>query len=271
MLAEDPRELSDTERGDDGARRLAARHVEAQVEAPAGAPFVIRLKAPLEGETVIEDQVQGRVAVNNAELDDFVLLRSDGTPTYMLAVVVDDHDMGVTHVIRGDDHLNNAFRQLQIIRAMGWPEPVYAHIPLIHGPDGAKLSKRDNALSLAAGRDLKRESGGLLYRALRFLGQELAVPQFDHHDEVAGMLKSPRKIAHRMNRAGYVQVPPPDGEDRWVFRREGKTIRARYAFVRSELSGDTPAAHAAVRARGEVLLDRAQDATNVVPMAAKKG
>ena len=115
---------------------------------PEGAPFVIRLKAPREGETAIDDLVQGRVAVANAELDDFVLLRSDGSPTYMLAVVVDDHDMGVTHIIRGDDHLNNAFRQLAIIRAMGWPEPTYAHIPLIHGPDGAKLSKRHGALGV---------------------------------------------------------------------------------------------------------------------------
>ena len=116
-------------------------------------PFVIRLKAQTDGETVIDDQVQGRVTVQNAELDDFVLLRSDGTPTYMLAVVVDDHDMGVTHVIRGDDHLNNAFRQLEIIRAMEWPEPVYAHVPLIHGPDGAKLSKRHGALGVDAYRD----------------------------------------------------------------------------------------------------------------------
>jgi glutamyl-tRNA synthetase len=116
-------------------------------------PFVIRLKAPREGETVIDDQVQGRVTVQNAEIDDFILLRSDGTPTYMLAVVVDDHDMGVTHVIRGDDHLNNAFRQLAIIRAMGWPEPTYAHVPLIHGPDGAKLSKRHGALGVDAYRD----------------------------------------------------------------------------------------------------------------------
>jgi len=121
--------------------------------APADKPFVVRIKSPREGETVIEDQVQGRVAVNNAELDDFVLLRSDGTPTYMLAVVVDDHDMGVTHVIRGDDHLNNAFRQLAIIRHMGWPEPVYAHVPLIHGHDGAKLSKRHGALGVDAYRD----------------------------------------------------------------------------------------------------------------------
>src|SRR3954466_12019500 len=122
-------------------------------DAPGETPFVIRLKSPREGETVIDDEVQGRVTVQNAELDDFVLLRSDGTPTYMLAVVVDDHDMGVTHVIRGDDHLNNAFRQLVIIRAMGWPEPVYAHVPLIHGQDGAKLSKRHGALGVEAYRD----------------------------------------------------------------------------------------------------------------------
>jgi glutamyl-tRNA synthetase len=122
-------------------------------EAPEGAPFVIRIKAPRDGETVIEDAVQGRVVVQNAELDDMILLRSDGTPTYMLAVVVDDNDMGVTHVIRGDDHLNNAFRQLSIIKAMGWEEPIYAHIPLIHGSDGAKLSKRHGALGVDAYRD----------------------------------------------------------------------------------------------------------------------
>jgi len=116
-------------------------------------PFVIRLKAPREGETAIEDAVQGRVVVQNSELDDMILLRSDGTPTYMLAVVVDDHDMGVTHVIRGDDHLNNAFRQLGIIKAMEWPEPTYAHIPLIHGSDGAKLSKRHGAMGVDAYRD----------------------------------------------------------------------------------------------------------------------
>ena len=126
------------------------------------APFVVRLKAPREGETVIDDQVQGPVTVQNAELDDFVLLRSDGSPTYMLAVVVDDHDMGITHIIRGDDHLNNAFRQLAIIRAMGWPEPVYAHVPLIHGPDGAKLSKRHGALGV----DSYRDELGILPEAL---------------------------------------------------------------------------------------------------------
>ncbi len=131
-------------------------------EAESGAPYVIRLKAPREGETVIEDKVQGRVAVQNAELDDMILLRSDGTPTYMLAVVVDDHDMGVTHVIRGDDHLNNAFRQLGIIRAMGWPEPVYAHVPLIHGQDGAKMSKRHGAIGV----DSYRDELGVLPEAL---------------------------------------------------------------------------------------------------------
>src|SRR5436190_12170179 len=111
---------------------------------------VIRLKAPLAGETGIEDQVQGRVTWQNENLDDLVLLRSDGTPTYMLAVVVDDHDMGVTHIIRGDDHLTNGARQTQIYQALGWSVPVMAHIPLIHGPDGAKLSKRHGALGVEA-------------------------------------------------------------------------------------------------------------------------
>ncbi|WP_418593835.1 glutamate--tRNA ligase [Ponticoccus sp. (in: a-proteobacteria)] len=110
------------------------------------APFVVRLKTAQEGATVIEDEVQGSVTIRNDQLDDMVLLRSDGTPVYMLAVVVDDHDMGVTHVIRGDDHLNNAARQMGIYAAMGWPLPVYAHIPLIHGADGKKLSKRHGAL-----------------------------------------------------------------------------------------------------------------------------
>jgi glutamyl-tRNA synthetase len=117
-------------------------------DAPEGAPFVIRLRAQQEGETIVHDKVQGDVRFANDQLDDMILLRSDGTPTYMLAVVVDDYDMGVTHVIRGADHLNNAARQLQIIQAMGWPIPVYAHVPLIHGPDGAKLSKRHGALAV---------------------------------------------------------------------------------------------------------------------------
>jgi glutamyl-tRNA synthetase len=119
-------------------------------EAPPGVQPAIRLKAPLTGETVIDDQVQGRVTWQNETLDDLVLLRSDGTPTYMLAVVVDDHDMAVTHIIRGDDHLTNAARQKQIYEALDWTVPVMAHIPLIHGPDGSKLSKRHGALGVEA-------------------------------------------------------------------------------------------------------------------------
>ena len=131
-------------------------------EAPVGVPPVVRLKAPLDGDTVIADLVQGDVRVANAQLDDMVLLRADGTPTYMLSVVVDDHDMGITHVIRGDDHLTNAFRQYQLYLACGWDVPAFAHIPLIHGPDGAKLSKRHGALGVDAYRDM-----GFLPEAMR--------------------------------------------------------------------------------------------------------
>lgn len=131
-------------------------------DAPAGVDPVIRLKAPQDGETVIEDLVQGTVTVANDQLDDMILLRADGTPTYMLAVVVDDHDMGITHVIRGDDHLNNAFRQTQIYQAMNWDVPAFAHIPLIHGSDGAKMSKRHGALGVTEYRD-----DGMLPEALR--------------------------------------------------------------------------------------------------------
>ena len=116
-------------------------------EAPAGVAPVIRLKAPQAGQTVIQDAVQGEVTVENAQLDDMILLRADGTPTYMLAVVVDDHDMGVTHVIRGDDHLNNAARQSLIYEALGWTKPAFAHIPLIHGPDGKKLDRKSTRLN----------------------------------------------------------------------------------------------------------------------------
>ena len=131
-------------------------------EAPAGVDPVIRIKAPLTGETIVDDKVQGRVAFSNKDLDDFVILRSDGTPVYMLSVVVDDYDMGVTHIIRGDDHFTNAARQTLIYQALGWDVPVMAHIPLIHGPDGAKLSKRHGALGIEAYRDM-----GYLPQALR--------------------------------------------------------------------------------------------------------
>ncbi|MCZ4353629.1 glutamate--tRNA ligase [Roseovarius aestuarii] len=125
------------------------------------APYVVRIKAPRDGATVIHDTVQGDVTIRNDQLDDMVLLRSDGTPVYMLAVAVDDHDMGVTHVIRGDDHLNNAARQMMIYDAMGWPLPVYAHIPLIHGTDGKKLSKRHGALGVEEYRAMGYPATGL--------------------------------------------------------------------------------------------------------------
>jgi glutamyl-tRNA synthetase len=162
-------------------------------------PFVVRLKAPRDGEIAIEDRVQGRVVVRNSELDDMVLLRSDGSPTYMLAVVVDDHDMGVTHVIRGDDHLNNAFRQLGIIRAMGWPEPVYAHVPLIHGQDGAKMSKRHGATGVMDYHELGFLPEALSNYLLRLgwghgdeeiIAPEQAIAWFD----LAGVGKSPSRF-----------------------------------------------------------------------------
>jgi len=131
-------------------------------EAPEGVKPVVRMKAPREGETLIRDHVQGDVTIANAQLDDMILLRADGTPTYMLSVVVDDHDMGITHVIRGDDHLTNAARQAALYRACGWDVPEFAHIPLIHGPDGAKMSKRHGALGAEAYRDM-----GILPAAMR--------------------------------------------------------------------------------------------------------
>jgi len=130
-------------------------------QAPKGVAPVVRIKAPQDGETIVDDQVQGKVRFPNKDLDDFILLRSDGTPTYMLAVVVDDHDMAVTHIIRGDDHLTNAARQTIISNAMEWNIPVMSHIPLIHGADGAKLSKRHGALGAEA------------YRAMGYLPQAL--------------------------------------------------------------------------------------------------
>jgi glutamyl-tRNA synthetase len=154
-------ELRDTARAE-GRRFLGDVWRDKQNDAPANSPYSIRIKMPRDGSETIDDQVQGAVTVQNAELDDMIILRSDGTPTYMLAVVVDDHDMGVTHIVRGDDHLNNAFRQLPIYKAMDWPVPTYAHIPLIHGPDGKKLSKRHGALGVEA-----YEEMGFLPEAMR--------------------------------------------------------------------------------------------------------
>jgi len=161
--AEELAQMRETARAEGRAPRYDGRWRDRDpAEAPEGVKPVIRLRAPSEGETVVDDAVQGRVTWANRDLDDLVLLRSDGTPTYMLAVVVDDHDMGVTQIIRGDDHLTNAARQSQIFAALGWEVPRMAHIPLIHGADGAKLSKRHGALGVEAYRDL-----GYLPEALR--------------------------------------------------------------------------------------------------------
>ncbi|RTL89825.1 MAG: glutamate--tRNA ligase [Hyphomicrobiales bacterium] len=188
-------------------------------EAPAGAPFVVRLASPLDGETVIEDAVQGRVVFPNKDIDDFVLLRSDGTPTYMLAVVVDDHDMGVTQIIRGDDHLTNAARQKHIYEAMGWETPAFAHIPLIHGPDGAKLSKRHGALGVDAYRAM-----GYLPAALRNylvrLGwsqgdkEFFSLPEMIESFDLAQVHRSPARFdfAKLENMNGHYLRDTPDDE-----------------------------------------------------------
>ncbi|MEO0371443.1 MAG: glutamate--tRNA ligase [Pseudomonadota bacterium] len=163
------------------------------------APFVIRIKAPQDGETVIRDAVQGDVTIRNDQLDDMVLLRSDGTPVYMLAVAVDDHDMGVTHVIRGDDHLNNAARQMMIYTAMDWPLPTYAHIPLIHGPDGKKLSKRHGALGVEEYRDMGYPSAAMRNYLAR-LGWSHGDDEFftdaqaQHWFDLDGIGKSPARF-----------------------------------------------------------------------------
>ncbi|MEQ9662841.1 MAG: glutamate--tRNA ligase [Parasphingopyxis sp.] len=169
-------------------------------DAPEGTASVVRLKAPRDGETTIGDAVQGSVTVSNAEIDDFVMLRGDGTPTYMLAVAVDDHDMGVTHCIRGDDHLNNAFRQRVLIDAMGWDRMTYAHVPLIHGSDGARLSKRHGALGVEAYRDEMGMLPEAVFNYLLRLGwghgdaeiisREEATEWFD----LAGVGKSPARF-----------------------------------------------------------------------------
>ncbi len=174
-------------------------------EAPQGAPYAVRLKTPLEGRSTIHDEVQGEVSVNNSEIDDYVILRADGSPTYMLAVVVDDHDTGVTHVIRGDDHLNNAFRQLPIYRAMdaiegGWADPTYAHIPLIHGPDGKKLSKRHGALGAEAYRDEMGILPDALFNYLLRLGwghgdrEEITRKEAIELFDLSGVGKSPSRF-----------------------------------------------------------------------------
>ena len=178
-------------------------------EAPPGVAPTIRLRARQDGETIVDDKVQGKVTFANKELDDLVLLRSDGNPTYMLAVVVDDHDMGVTHIIRGDDHLTNAARQIQIYQALGWDVPVMAHIPLIHGPDGAKLSKRHGALGVDAYRAL-----GYLPAALRNylvrLGWSHGDREFFSTDEMIAAFDLPA-IGRSPSRFDFVKLENMNG------------------------------------------------------------
>lgn len=168
-------------------------------EAPSGVDAVIRFKSPSDGETLIADKVQGQVRISNSQLDDLILLRSDGTPTYMLSVVVDDHDMGITHIVRGDDHLTNAARQIQLYEALGWQVPVFAHIPLIHGSDSAKLSKRHGALGVEAYKEMGYLPEGLTNYLLKLgwshgddeiIPRENAIEWFD----LDGINKAPARL-----------------------------------------------------------------------------
>jgi glutamyl-tRNA synthetase len=223
-------------------------------EAPPGAAPAIRLRARQDGETIVDDKVQGKVVFANKELDDLVLLRSDGNPTYMLAVVVDDHDMGVTHIIRGDDHLTNAARQMQIYQALGWDIPVMAHIPLIHGPDGAKLSKRHGALGVDAYRAL-----GYLPAALRNylvrLGWSQGDREFFSTEEMIAVFdlpaigRSPSRFdfVKLENMNGHFMRAMPDAElltaliDSLPYLKGGSEIAARLdAPMRAKLAAAMP-------------------------------
>jgi glutamyl-tRNA synthetase len=239
-------------------------------EAPQGAPYTVRLKTPTIGETTIEDRVQGRVTVSNTEIDDYILLRADGSPTYMLAVVVDDHDMGVTHVIRGDDHLNNAFRQLPIYRAMnaiaaqagepGWPDPVYAHIPLIHGSDGAKLSKRHGALGVEAYRDGLGILADALFNYLLRLGwghgdrEEITRAEAIELFDLSGVGKSPSRFdlkklenlnGHYIRAADDAQLAAltlpllPEGADAELLERAMPALKPRAKNLQELAEGAT--------------------------------
>ncbi|MGF7152967.1 glutamate--tRNA ligase [Novosphingobium gossypii] len=234
---------------------------------PADRSWVVRVKAPREGETTIDDLVQGTVTVQNEEIDDFVILRSDGTPTYMLAVVVDDNDMGVTHVLRGDDHLNNAFRQLVITHGMGWDVPVYGHVPLIHGSDGAKLSKRHGALGV----DAYRDEMGLLPEAVfnyllrlgwghgdeEIISREQAIEWFDMVD--VGKSPSRFDLAKLQNLNGHYVREADDV-------RLAGLVEARLTGVNGDISADQ-GADLLVRAM-PVLKVRAKDLNELAEGAA---
>ncbi|MHA3978617.1 glutamate--tRNA ligase [Halovulum sp. GXIMD14794] len=234
-------------------------------EAPEGTPYVVRLKAPREGETVVNDQVQGTVTWKNETLDDLILLRSDLTPTYMLAVVVDDHDMGVTHVIRGDDHLTNSARQTLIYQAAGWEPPIFAHIPLIHGPDGAKLSKRHGALGVEAYRDM-----GYPARAMRnylarlgwahgddeFFTDEQAIAWFG----VDGIGKSPARF-------DFKKLENLSGQHIRAMSDDEMVQEIKDFCASQKLAAPTEAQEAQLRATGAGLRDRAKTMPELLEMA----
>ncbi len=238
-------------------------------EAPAGILPTIRLKAPQEGETVIGDLIQGTIRVANDQMDDMVLLRGDGTPTYMLAVVVDDHDMGVTHAVRGDDHLTNAFRQTQIYNAMGWEPPLFAHMPLIHGPDGKKLSKRHGAVAIGAYADM-----GFLPEAMRnyllrmgwghgddeIISTEQAIEWFDFD----GVVRSPARfdVAKLTNLNGHYMRQADDA----------RLVEIVMPFIRNSLDSDLAEGTEArllagmpdLKERAKTLVELAQNAAFLV-------
>ncbi|MFC4166169.1 glutamate--tRNA ligase [Teichococcus aestuarii] len=228
-------------------------------EAPAGVKPVIRIKAPREGETVIHDLVQGEVRVQNTELDDMIILRSDGTPTYLHAVVVDDHDMAITHVIRGDDHLTNTFRQVMVYDAMGWHRPRFAHIPLIHGADGAKLSKRHGAVGALEFRDqgfLPEAVCNYLLRLGWGHGDEEFVPR-DRAIELFD-LDGVGRAASRMDyaklthlNAQYLRQKDADavtGEVLEILRRNGPLPRGAATTIRALMPDIQPRARTLVEA-----------------------
>jgi glutamyl-tRNA synthetase len=233
-------------------------------EAPAGVPPVIRLKAPREGETVVHDLIQGEVRVRNTELDDMIILRSDGTPTYLHAVVVDDHDMAITHVIRGDDHLTNTFRQIQIYDAMGWAQPRFAHMPLIHGADGAKLSKRHGAVNLLEFREQGYLPEAVFNYLLRLgwghgdaeiLDQEEAIRLFD----LDGVGRSP-------SRMDYVKLTQLNGV--WLRRADDDRLTSEVVERLTNAGLDAAPVAERIRALMPGLKERAKTLVELAESAA---
>jgi len=234
-------------------------------DAPADTPSVVRIKAPMEGATIIRDSIQGDVRVGNDQIDDFVLLRSDGSPTYMLAVVVDDFDMGVTHVVRGDDHLINAARQMTIIEAMDWPVPVYGHVPLIHGPDGAKLSKRHGALGVEAYRDqgyLPEAMANYLLRLgwgygdMELFSMEEAAAVFD----ISGINKAPARLDFdKLNAVNAHYIKQAD-QERLLSLLEGILIRLKDVHLNDEQRARILRLMLALQERNKTLVEMAEDA-----------